>query len=357
MSTLFLIGNGFDINCGMKTRYTDVYQKYINQSSKSEVIKNFKENISADFETWGDFEIAMGEYAKELQKEEEFLECIRDFAHYMEGHLVEENNKLKKLLNDKNIFSAVAQEMEQSFRSFYTDISHNIDSTMQQRNATYYADFKAISFNYTDVFDVLWEERVAPYSKNSVIHIHGELQDAPVFGVDNIEQIKANYVFTRRGKRGFIKPIFNSLYDEQRVLSAKKLIKNSWTICAYGMSLGDSDLSWRNEVIEWLKSNKDHHLFVYKYDFSKAKYLTVSEKMDIEDDAKEQLLLEWEIDEKDELFEQIHIPCGKNIFNIEAVLTRELGKSDARKKLEIQKRIVQGEKFIQNNQQKVIVTT
>jgi len=356
MSTLFLIGNGFDINCGMKTRYTDVYPKYINRSSKSEVIKKFKENISADFETWGDFEMAMGEYAKELQSEAEFLECIRDFAHYMEGHLVEENNKLKKLLSDKNIFSAVAQEMGQSFRSFYTDISHNIDSTMQQRNATYYVDFKAISFNYTDIFDVLWEELVAPYSKNSVIHIHGELHDAPVFGVDNIEQIKANYAFTRRGKRGFIKPIFNSLYDEQRVLSAKKIIKNSWTICAYGMSLGDSDLSWRNEVIEWLKTNKDHHLFVYKYNFSKAKYLTVAEKMDIEDDAKEQLLSEWEIDEKDELFEQIHIPCGKNIFNIEAVLKRELGKSDARKKLEIQKRIEQGEKFIQNNQQKVILT-
>lgn len=356
MSTLFLIGNGFDINCGMKTKYTDVYPKYFNQSSKSEVIKKFKEKISVDYDTWGDFEIAMGEYAHELQSEVEFLECIRDFAHYMEGHLVEENNRLKKLLNDKNIFNAVMNEMGQSFRCFYTDISHNIDSTMQQRNATYYADFKAISFNYTDIFDVLWEELVAPYSKNSVIHIHGELQDGPVFGVDNIEQIKANYELTRRGKRGFIKPIFNSLYDEQRVLNAKKMIKNSWTICAYGMSLGDSDLSWRNEVIEWLKSNKDHHLFVYKYHFSKAKYLTVAEKMDIEDDAKEQLLLEWKIDGGDDLFDQIHIPCGKNIFNIEAVLKRELGRSDARKKLEIQKRIEQGEKFIQNNQQKVILT-
>ena len=32
MSTLFLIGNGFDVNCGMKTKYTDVYEGYINEA-------------------------------------------------------------------------------------------------------------------------------------------------------------------------------------------------------------------------------------------------------------------------------------------------------------------------------------
>ena len=39
MGTLFLIGNGFDINCGMKTRYTDVYKKYIKEKTVSEIVK------------------------------------------------------------------------------------------------------------------------------------------------------------------------------------------------------------------------------------------------------------------------------------------------------------------------------
>lgn len=64
MSTLFLIGNGFDLNCGMKTRYFDVYKGYVKESSSSEIIKNFKERITSNIENWGDFEMAMADMLK-----------------------------------------------------------------------------------------------------------------------------------------------------------------------------------------------------------------------------------------------------------------------------------------------------
>ena len=38
MGVTFLIGNGFDLNLGMKTRYTDMYDSYIKSESKSTVI-------------------------------------------------------------------------------------------------------------------------------------------------------------------------------------------------------------------------------------------------------------------------------------------------------------------------------
>ena len=59
MGTLFLIGNGFDINCGMHTRYTDVYKGYVEERSTSENLRKFKRTISANIENWGDFEMAM----------------------------------------------------------------------------------------------------------------------------------------------------------------------------------------------------------------------------------------------------------------------------------------------------------
>ena len=127
------------------------------------------------------------------------------------------------------------------------------------------------------------------------------------------------------------------------------------TICVYGMSLGDSDMSWRNEIIEWLRGDKQHHLFVYKYSFSDLKFFTATEKLDIEDDAKEQLLLEWGIDD-DELLNQIHIPCGKNIFNVENVINAVLHKKNERKKAELKKKIEQGEKFIKQHEQEVVST-
>lgn len=42
----FIIGNGFDLNLGMKTRYRDVYDSYVTSPSKSEVIGVFDLSIS-----------------------------------------------------------------------------------------------------------------------------------------------------------------------------------------------------------------------------------------------------------------------------------------------------------------------
>ena len=57
MGTLFILGNGFDVNCGMRTRYADVYKGYIVEESKTENLKKFKDTISTDIENWGDFVI------------------------------------------------------------------------------------------------------------------------------------------------------------------------------------------------------------------------------------------------------------------------------------------------------------
>ncbi|MBK7465948.1 MAG: hypothetical protein IPJ43_03540 [Saprospiraceae bacterium] len=39
MEILYIIGNGFDINLGMKTRYSDFYTYYKTTNSKSEAIQ------------------------------------------------------------------------------------------------------------------------------------------------------------------------------------------------------------------------------------------------------------------------------------------------------------------------------
>lgn len=341
MSVLYLIGNGFDLNCGMRTRYTDVYEKYVKTLSETETIMKFKDCISGSFDNWGDFEMAMAEYAKCFKTEEEFLECIRDFAEYMEKHLMTENNKIKKIIQDKNIQKSVIEEAGKSFASFYNGINHNVDMMMESRNVRYIKEIEVVSFNYTDAFDAVFYEYAASHGirANEVTHIHGVLGDGPVMGVDKVEQIKAEFLLSRKGKRAFVKPIFNGQYDQHRVQDAQEKIKKANTICVYGMSLGDSDLSWRNEIIEWLRESTINQLFVYKYNFSDVQYRTVDEKMSIEDDAKEQLLNEWGIDSNDSIFEQIHIPCGKNIFNFGKVI------EDVENKL-FEEKINKGEKFI-----------
>ena len=87
MSTLFMIGNGFDLNCGMKTSYKDVYRGYVKEKSDSNLINQFKRDISADIDNWSDFEMALAKYAGKFSDENELLECCRDFNVYMSKYL------------------------------------------------------------------------------------------------------------------------------------------------------------------------------------------------------------------------------------------------------------------------------
>ena len=45
MNVTFLIGNGFDLACGMKTRYSDVYERYIKTPSATPIIEQFKDDL------------------------------------------------------------------------------------------------------------------------------------------------------------------------------------------------------------------------------------------------------------------------------------------------------------------------
>lgn len=354
MSTLFLIGNGFDVNCGMKTRYTDVYKGYVKETSTNDILEKFKNTIDSNLTNWGDFEMAMAQYAESLESEEELLECVRDFAQYMEKHLLEEQNAFKKRLSNKRISNAVMNEIKNSLSSFYVGISHNVNDVIEERDANRIANIGFISFNYTDVFDILLAGYTswANLTRKKVIHIHGVLQDDPVFGVDNIEQIKAKYILSERGKRGFIKPVFNEKYDRKRVQQAEDLIVKADTICTYGMSLGKSDLSWRNALIDWVEMDENHHLFIYQYSLSSAtEYRTRSEKMDKEDAEKVRLLSEWGIDNMEAIFDQIHIPCGKNIFNVKAVIEKVEKEIQEEQERERKKTIEKGKEFIERHSQ------
>lgn len=318
MGTLFLIGNGFDLNCGMNTAYSNIYPGYINEPSDSELINIFKKNISSQIDTWGDFEMSMAEYAKTLKNESELLECVRDFSSYTNDYLAKEERTIREYLKRAEVINLATKEMLNSFRSFYLDCSHNIDHIMQNRHADSLNDISAISFNYTQVFDMIFNRLRSQYglSHLSITHIHGVLDEDPILGIDNESQLNVSYPISKKARRGFIKPFFNECFDQDRVQYALNCIEMASTICTYGLSLGTSDLTWRNALLSWLNDNSDHHLFIYDYRYSGIYCKTVSERMDIEDDAKEELLVKWGVESKDNLLSQIHIPIGKNIFNI-----------------------------------------
>ena len=71
MKITFLIGNGFDVGLGLKSKFKDFFPTYVKWSEhKSAKIKQLSLKIGEDFETWADFELQMGQYTNEFEPSE-----------------------------------------------------------------------------------------------------------------------------------------------------------------------------------------------------------------------------------------------------------------------------------------------
>ena len=122
MNITFLIGNGFDINCGVKTKYTDMYPDYIATASESRVLARFKAALQRDgrnqYKTWGDFEMGMAAYSKEFFNEGEFVACIRDFKEFMTNYLIRQQEEFQaKITNDDALQSQLFSRLNSHYPS------------------------------------------------------------------------------------------------------------------------------------------------------------------------------------------------------------------------------------------------
>ena len=337
MNITFMIGNGFDINCGMKCTYQDAYQGYVKIPSPSNTIAMFKGRINKNIETWADFEVAMAHDMVNYRNEQEFTTCLRDFKKYLNLYLANEETRILERLKDGYVHNAVRTEMLKSIASFYDGISHDVSNEIREKLEHEAVNYRVISFNYTSVIETVLNYAIT-VNADHVIHIHGQLNDDIVLGMDNVEQLpEVNYPISRRGERAFIKTKFNQEYDRRRVSTAEEVIQASDIICVYGMSLGVSDLTWRNLLFQWLHDNPEVHLFIYDYQCSCLSGMTVDERMDNEEEAKYEILnkLGSSREMMDQYLPRLHIPCGKNIFNVEAAIQRGLDtENDINKKKE-----------------------
>ena len=102
---------------------------------------------------------------------------------------------------------------------------------------------------------------------------------------------------------------------------AQEIIKKSDVLCIYGLSLGDSDLMWRNAICDWMIDNPQHHVFLYIHEASSKKLSQADERMDYEEDIKGNIFKSWGIESRYicPFSSQLHIPVSKNIFDFQNI--------------------------------------
>lgn len=220
----FLIGNGFDLNCGMKTAYKNMYDEYVKIDSGDADIRKFKESLRS-YDTWADFEWGMLNHMPEFDSADSFLKCLRDFRDYMELHLKEQekqlSSQLEKSFPHNEMDTRMVELIGQSIKQF------RMDAGILDRDA----EFTFVSFNFTTVLDSYLKK----YGK--VIHVHGTLGNSPALGIDNtgqFEPTKLKFIITDEIKLAFVKSELNRYChnrDKKHAMQLPNVISSVLMVC------------------------------------------------------------------------------------------------------------------------------
>lgn len=251
MDTLFIIGNGFDINLGLLTSYRDFYKHYMAIKSSSEVVNQIKKHISSDIDSWSDLEIELGKYTSQVENHNDFIEIHEDIGDNLAEYLRCEQLKLAKVSIDT--------------MKFYSDVCYPL-LYLTNKEKDYIAELlrglkrghgsaNIVTLNYTTTLEHILPTKDLPIKLNvndqlsltleGVHHIHGYIDDRMIFGINDESQISNdNFKNNQDILTSFIKNHCNIACASNIEMVFSDLIKNSNLICIFGSSIGDSDKLW-----------------------------------------------------------------------------------------------------------------
>ena len=275
MNITFLIGNGFDINLGLKTRYTDFYPFYLKKDHEDILSKAILDN----YDNWADLELALGQHLHNLVPEQ--IEAFLDSKGLLEDDLVEYLKNQEKRIGAL-VVKAYAEFLKR-LAGFYMEFSAKERNAFLewQKRVPSVIRYQFISFNYTRLLDqILDGAKKASFPAShthsntkyqdelgEIIHIHGTLSGNLILGINDAGQISNPSLREQANLTEYIvKPIVNESLGEQLMDIAKRTIDDSDYVCVYGMSLGETDVIWWEYLLDWLKNKSTRRLVLYIYE-------------------------------------------------------------------------------------------
>ena len=337
----FFIGNGFDLNLGLKTRFSDVINEYLKIETNDTNIKNFQEEFNKNYINWSDFEKALGEYTKKFSTNSinDLVAQIDSFRNVLIKKFKEEEARIDYLNNKNEIITTIKQSLTEFNNNLsYVDkqaISPILSISRENNNFSYYF----VSFNYTSVIDrcieIINSDKENIGSRNNtdqkgaypiddriekVIHIHGTLQDNFILGVDNVDQIP-NEELKKDSKFNWkiVKPLTNKELKKSNVDDVKKIINTSSMICIFGMSIGETDKTWWRHILAWLNADKSRHLVIFNYNKNIDETnprTTIDNRKSVENIFFSVVGIVQD-QERNQLVNRIHIASNDNMFKMD----------------------------------------
>ena len=338
MNTVFLIGNGFDLNLGFKTGYRDFYDHLFAKPLGSAALERFKEYLKRNREThnkdWADLEILLGRYSLEFS-----AESVGEYITFLD----EIHEELRRYIASAAGELSVSDE---AHLKFVSDL-FNYDAYLSERDRVKFASYRgslpsanhwvsAIIFNYTNTFEAFLKNggekedcgETAPRSGYRNIftkaeHIHGYLDENMLLGVNDITQIENKQlrqdsaVYTR-----LVKPRMNTYTGSLRDDRCQTAIRKANVICIFGMSIGKTDQIWWERVLQRLVESPAR-LIIFSMNRGIASSMGYLEELD-RDEIRKRLLSHGNLsdEQRARVLDKIFIAFNKDIFKIEQPLQK-----------------------------------
>lgn len=331
MNTVFLIGNGFDINLGMKTSYADFYEDYIRRYiTTSEPIKRLINNIAKYKNTnlWADLEKGLGEYAAQISSVDELREVYFHLNEALMTYLVEQSLDEKYLTIDAE--TKLKKDLMSPQQYFRPRIRQSIVEYMNPGGVVQ-DDINIITFNYTDTIEKILEAgsfklplelgvKNTNGSKRvlqSINHIHGTLNDTElIMGVNDLSQIKNEDLAKDPSAQSMlVKPETTINRGDLLDDKCEKVMKNADMYCLFGLSLGETDNKWWN-ILSARMNSSNAHIIYYAHTSKKPKHN--QDLWDMERSYRDMLIEKFagNASDKSSYLYRIHVVVNSGMFKL-----------------------------------------
>lgn len=341
MNVTFLIGNGFDLNLGLKTQYNDFLKYYTHEERKKSVlIEDFCKNILQEKALWSSAEVAFGEYTASFdgisKTVEDYCDCHEDFCNNLAKYLNKEQSYVNLINPDYgSTFISAISNLTKGFRD--TPVASINDAVDMFGGGIKY---NFLTFNYTNTLDLLHKQaKDSPaigkrlhknnYFQNSIgalVHVHGYVDRDMVLGVNDISQITNAALFENEDEEylnQIIKRQTNQANEQNTDAIARDILMASDVIYVYGMAIGETDAIWWERICDVLNQKFNSILIVHAFDAPPDSLIRRNYRM-FEKKRKNDILkyADGNDQEKNRLSQKVFI-TGANIFSEFTNLAKE----------------------------------
>jgi hypothetical protein len=231
MSTLLVIGNGFDLNLGLPTSYNHFIKSNLFQDilSKNNLAKHLINQLH--LQKWVDIELELKNYS--LLNDENIRNDFEELRDCLQNYLSEID------VSKINVNSHAYQLIE----------SLNLD------------DMAVVDFNYTDSLSYIVQQNAFLRIKGTIqedkyLKIHGSLKGKDIiFGIEDYRNLNTKHIFLHKS--------FNKNFGNGNPFEYL-----NWydTIIFFGVSLGETDhMYFLDFFMDHSVSKKDKEIKFYHY--------------------------------------------------------------------------------------------